>query len=66
MVNRIWQHHFGEGIVRTPNNFVKTGHAADASGVARLSGRAVHDEQLSISRCIADHVVGDVSAIVAR
>lgn len=21
MVNRIWQHHFGEGIVRTPNNF---------------------------------------------
>jgi len=21
MVNRVWQHHFGEGIVRTPNNF---------------------------------------------
>jgi hypothetical protein len=21
MVNRIWQHHFGEGLVRTPNNF---------------------------------------------
>jgi len=21
MVNRIWQHHFGQGIVRTPNNF---------------------------------------------
>src|SRR5262249_26297515 len=21
MVNRIWQHHFGEGIVRTPSNF---------------------------------------------
>lgn len=21
MVNRIWQHHFGDGIVRTPNNF---------------------------------------------
>ncbi|MFN3322805.1 MAG: PSD1 and planctomycete cytochrome C domain-containing protein [Bryobacteraceae bacterium] len=27
MVNRIWQHHFGEGIVRTPNNFGKTGQA---------------------------------------
>lgn len=25
MVNRIWQQHFGEGIVRTPNNFGKTG-----------------------------------------
>ena len=21
MVNRLWQHHFGEGIVRTPSNF---------------------------------------------
>jgi hypothetical protein len=25
MMNRIWQHHFGEGIVRTPNNFGKLG-----------------------------------------
>jgi hypothetical protein len=25
MVNRIWQHHFGEGIVRTPNNFGSMG-----------------------------------------
>lgn len=25
MVNRIWQHHFGEGIVRTPSNFGVTG-----------------------------------------
>ena len=25
MVNRIWQHHFGEGIVRTPNNWGKLG-----------------------------------------
>ena len=25
MVNRIWQHHFGEGIVRTPNNLGKMG-----------------------------------------
>lgn len=27
MVNRIWQHHFGEGIVRTPGNFGKQGIA---------------------------------------
>ncbi|MDF1743933.1 MAG: DUF1553 domain-containing protein [Gimesia sp.] len=25
MVNRIWQHHFGEGLVDTPSNFGKTG-----------------------------------------
>ena len=25
MVNRIWQYHFGEGLVRTPNNFGKLG-----------------------------------------
>src|SRR5688500_8073156 len=25
MVNRLWQHHFGEGIVRTPSNFGKMG-----------------------------------------
>jgi hypothetical protein len=25
MVNRIWQHHFGEGLVRTPNNFGERG-----------------------------------------
>jgi hypothetical protein len=25
MVNRIWQHHFGEGIVSTPNNFGRKG-----------------------------------------
>ena len=25
MVNRIWQHHFGKGLVRTPSNFGELG-----------------------------------------
>src|SRR5690606_12297950 len=25
MANRVWQHHFGRGIVRTPNNFGQLG-----------------------------------------
>jgi hypothetical protein len=25
MVNRVWKHHFGHGLVRTPDNFGKTG-----------------------------------------
>ncbi|HVR85036.1 MAG TPA: DUF1553 domain-containing protein [Planctomycetota bacterium] len=28
MVNRIWQYHFGEGLVRTPSNFGKLGEPA--------------------------------------
>jgi hypothetical protein len=28
MVNRVWQHHFGEGIVRTPSNFGRMGTPA--------------------------------------
>jgi cytochrome c553 len=27
IVNRLWQYHFGEGLVRTPNNFGKLGEA---------------------------------------
>jgi hypothetical protein len=29
MVNRIWQHHFGQGLVRTPNNFGQRGERPD-------------------------------------
>ena len=39
MANRIWQHHFGEGIVRTPNNFGKLGEAPS------------HPELLDLPRC---------------
>jgi hypothetical protein len=53
MVNRIWQHHFGEGIVRSPDNFGKLGDkpthpelldwlASQFSGKAGWSLKAMH------------------------
>ncbi len=46
MVNRIWQWHFGEGIVRTPDTFGKMARASDASGVAQPIGQPVRRERL--------------------
>jgi hypothetical protein len=52
MANRIWQHHFGEGIVRTANNFGKLGtppthpelldYLADAFVASGWSVKAMH------------------------
>ena len=33
MVNRIWQHHFGEGLVRTPNDFGSRGETPTHAGL---------------------------------
>ena len=47
MVNRIWQHHFGAGIVATPNDFGRMGDAAQQSGAARLAGEPVRRGRLA-------------------
>ena len=50
MVNRIWQHHFGEGIVRTPSNFGKTGEAAHAPRTAGLAGDGIRPRRARASK----------------
>ena len=67
MVNRIWQHHFGEGIVATPSNFGKLGDRPSASRTARLPGRPVREVRLvDQGHAPADDAVGDVPASRAR
>ena len=63
MVNRIWQHHFGEGLVRTPNDFGARGERPTQSRAARLAGRAVRRVGLvGQGDAPADHAVVDLSA----
>ena len=68
IVNRLWQHHFGKGIVATAERLRHPRRAADAPGVARLAGvrtgRAASWSLKQMHR--ADAPVGDVPAIHAR
>ena len=62
MANRIWQFHFGAGIVKSPNDFGCTRPAADQSATARLSGHALHAERLVDQvDAQADHAVAHLS-----
>ena len=46
LVNRLWQHHFGRGIVATPERFRLAGRAGHPSRAARLAGHRVRRPRL--------------------
>ena len=46
IVNRIWQHHFGKGIVPTLDNFGKMGEQPSKSGTSRLARCGIHEQGL--------------------
>ena len=46
IVNRVWRWHFGQGLVRSVDNFGKLGRASLAPGAARLAGDPVHRRRL--------------------
>ena len=41
LVNRLWKHHFGEGIVKSTDDFGAMGQKPSHPGAARLAGRRV-------------------------
>ena len=59
MSNRVWQHLLGNGIVRTPSNFGRTGdRPSNPELLEYLAGRFV-DQKWSIKRLIREIVLSD-------
>ena len=46
LVNRLWLHHFGEGIVRSPDDFGYQGQRPTHPGIAGLAGRRIRQPRL--------------------
>ncbi len=69
MVNRIWQHHFGAGIVRTPSDFGRMGDTPGDPELrrCRLSGFSLRRERM-VDEDVAsrDHAVVDLCARLRR
>ena len=59
MVNRVWQHHFGRGLVAHAEQLRRAGRAAHASRAARLPGQPVRRRRLVAQGAAPrDHAVG--------
>ena len=63
LVNRLWQYHFGKGIVRTPSNFGKLGdRPTHPELLDYLAGPVRALGLVDQGDAPTNHVVGDVSA----
>ena len=63
MVNRVWQHHFGRGLVRTPSNFGALGERPTHPELLDYLAQRFIQSGWSIKALHrTDHVVGHVSA----
>ena len=66
LVNRVWMHHFGRGIVATPGDFGAARRAAHASRVARLAGERFRRRFLAAETgASADHDLHRLSPVGA-
>ena len=67
IVNRVWQHHFGRGIVRSANNFGELGTPPTHPGAARLARAVARRSRLAAQAAApADHDVERLSHVVRR
>ena len=67
IVNRVWLHHFGKGIVRTPSDFGTRGDPPTPPRTARLARRALHGGRLVGQEAAqADPAVGRLPAVERR
>jgi mono/diheme cytochrome c family protein len=69
LVNRVWLHHFGAGLVRTPSDFGLRSDppTAHPPGIARSPGNGVHGRRLVDQAAAPPHpVVGRVPAAERR
>lgn len=69
MVNRVWQWHFGEGLVRTPNNFGKVGERPTHEQLLDFLARTFMESGWSIKalhRLIMNSAVYQQSSVASK